>query len=125
MLAINRDCLARDLSERDAMQSTAQTDLNSFVAHAFAVKALRNTRLPQHLHRAMLQNASTNALLTILLRSCFYDYGLDAIEMQQMRKHETRGSGAYNPNLGLSSPHHDFPAVSRCPSSSSNALCAA
>jgi hypothetical protein len=66
----------------------------SFPPHPIAY-----VHLVEQINRTLLQYAGANALFAILAASSLDHYGMDALQVQQLRQNETRRSGADNSNL--------------------------
>jgi hypothetical protein len=62
--------------------------------HSFA-----NSGFNEQVGRALFENAGANAILAVFAAAIFYDDGLDALEMQQMREHQPRRASSYDSNL--------------------------
>src|SRR5439155_3560414 len=85
----------------DAVARAEEAEVNASVHHAFTVEARADTDVAHHIHRALLENASTDALNDVVLAPGFEDDGIDALEMQQLSEQQARGASADDTYLGL------------------------
>jgi hypothetical protein len=105
LLSIHPYSFAREFHERDTMTPALQSQLNATVAQPLGVEARTYSCASQHLDAGMFEHTCANALLAVFPRLCFQHDRCDSIEMEQMRKHQTRWPCAYNPDLSFVTGH--------------------
>src|SRR5271165_6290721 len=90
------------------MQHAIQSQVDAAMAQSFAVETVADTRVAQHLNAGMFQHPGPDAFLAIVAGPGFENDGADAIEVEQVRKHQAGRARAYNSDLSLKAAH-------RCP----------
>ena len=94
LLAVDRDAPAREVGERDPVPAPFETQLDAVMDDALAVETLRHADLRQQVDGSLLEHARPDALLDVLAAARLEDDGVDALQVQQVRKRQTRRPGA-------------------------------
>ena len=81
------------------MPRTGKSQLDAIVDESFALQSRADSGLHHQLDGAVLQHAGANAALAIFARLAFEHDRLDALQMQQVRQHQSCRSGADDSNL--------------------------
>src|ERR1017187_10917523 len=75
-----------------------------------ALESFAHSGLAEHFYAGVLKDAGPYSLLAIGPRLCFQHNRVDPFEMQQVREHQSRGTGSYNADLCLE-PRHALPVI--------------
>ena len=94
LLAVDRDAPAREVGERDPVPAPLEAQLDPVMNDALAVQALGHAHLGQQVDGSLLEHARPDALLDVLAAARLEDDGVDALQVQQVRKRQTRRPGA-------------------------------
>src|ERR1700744_2254800 len=108
VLSIDGHVLAREFHERNSVQQAIRSQVDAFMAQAFAVETVAGARLAQHLNTGVFQHPGPDSLLAVIAGLCFENDGADAFEVKQVRKHQAGRPRSYDPYLGLKAAHR-FP----------------
>ena len=71
-----------------------ETQLDAVMDDALAVSRSADADLRQQIDGSLLEHAGPDALLDVLAAARLEDDGVDALQVQQVREHETRRPGA-------------------------------
>ena len=74
------------------------------VGEALALQALAGAGLDQEVPRPLLDEAGADATFDVIAAAIFEDDGLDAFAVQEMRKHQPRGTRADDADLRAHAP---------------------
>src|SRR5215813_9730727 len=99
VLAVDRDRLAGERAEVDAMVAAGEADLDSRVDEAFAPHPLAEAGRVKELDGALLEHAGPDAAFHIGARAVLEDDGIDAAAGQQTGKEQSRRSRAHDAHL--------------------------
>ena len=100
VLRINRNSLSPGkFLKINSMTAPSEAQLDPMMNQAFAILPLPDTHLREQVNRSLFQHARPDALLGILAAAIFDDDGVDPLQIQKVREHETGGSRANNPDL--------------------------
>src|SRR5690349_13453407 len=69
------------------------------VDQALTLEPVADTHFGEQFDRALFEDAGAHAFLDVLARAHFEHYGIDAFQVQKMRKDESRGTRADYANL--------------------------
>jgi hypothetical protein len=101
LLRVNGDgSPGSEILKIDAMPATAETELDPVMDQPLLLQARAHPGFDHQIHRALLQHARAHPLLNVMASVRFKNYRLDALQMQQMRKHQPRRPRADYPDLG-------------------------
>src|SRR5215472_3896966 len=106
MLAVDRDGLAGEGLEVDAVTPARKADLDAGMAKPLALQAFAETRLLQEIDRALLQHTRPDAAFDIVPAAALQNDGIDACTMQQAGQEQTCRPGADDADL-RALPHPD------------------
>ncbi len=100
LLAIDGDgAAAGQVGEIDAVAAAAEAQFDAVMQQALAAQPLAHVRLHQQVHAALLEHAGSNAMLDILAAATLDDDRLHTLQMQQVRKQQSRGSRSDDADL--------------------------
>ena len=99
-LAVDGDrAPVRQVAEGDPVTLAVELQLDAVVHEALAAHALTHARGVQQIDGALLQHACAYALLDSLPTARLEHERLDALELEQLRQHESRRPGADDADL--------------------------
>jgi hypothetical protein len=81
------------------MATALESKLNSIVKEAFFLHPRAHTHIGEQIHRALLQHTGPYTLLDILAAAIFEHDGIDALQVEKMGQHQTRGACAHDSDL--------------------------
>src|SRR5271156_6597019 len=81
------------------MAVSQEAQLYPVMNQPLALQATADAGLDHQVHRALLQHAGPDAFLHVFAAARLDHHGVDTFQMQQVRKHQSRWSGADNSNL--------------------------
>jgi len=84
----------------DAMSLAIKAEFDPPMNQAFASHSLADPSFIQQIHRALFQDARTNAILDMLASLDLYDDRLNARKMQELAQDKSGWSGSDDRNLG-------------------------
>src|SRR5580658_3122432 len=101
VLSIDGHVFTREFYERDSVQHAIRSQVDAAMAQALAVETVAYTRFAQHLNTGVFQYPGPDSLLAIIAGFCFENDGADAVEVEQVRKHQARRPRSYDSDLSL------------------------
>ena len=105
MLGVNRNAAsAGELAEVDAVAASAESQLDAVVHQALAPHSIAQAGFIQQVDGALLQHAGPDTLLDVLPAPGLDHHRLDALQVQQVRQHQTGRAGAHDSNLSVHAP---------------------
>src|SRR5215204_451286 len=105
VLAIDQDAFADERFEIDVTELIIEAEMNPAMHKPLALHAFADGGLHQEIGGPVLDHAGANARLDVFPAAIFKNDGLDALEMQEVRQHQPRGSRPDDPYLGA---HSDY-----------------
>ena len=87
------------------MALAVQAEFDTFMAHAFFVESGRDSCASQHIDTALLEDSCANSLFAVLPRPRFKDNGMNTVQVEQVRKHQSGWTCADDANLSLKASH--------------------
>jgi hypothetical protein len=100
MLRVNHDALAiGQILEVDSMAASSEAQLDPVVDESFGLHPLGHAHLGEQVDCLLLEDAGTDALLNILAAAVLDYDGIDSIEIEQVREHQSRGPCPNDPDL--------------------------
>jgi hypothetical protein len=78
-----------------------ELQLDPLVDEPFATQAIAYAHLGEQVDRPLLEHAGADSLLDVLAAPVLEDDGIDALEVQEVRQHESGGTGTDDPDLRL------------------------
>ncbi len=101
LLRIHRDGAAvGQLSHIDAVTASAEAEPYSFMPQSFPLQARANPGFDHQVHRALFQHTGPNTIFNVLAAAAFQNNRLNAVQVQQVGKHQAGRSGPDNTDLG-------------------------
>ena len=101
MLSVNGDAFsASEILKIDTVTASPKTQFDPIVDQAFGFHPLAHSHLGEQVNRSLLQYAGADAFLYILAAAIFNHDGVDPVQIQKVRQHETGWPRADNPDLG-------------------------
>jgi hypothetical protein len=97
------------------MAAAVESQFDSVMDETFALQAFPDTCFDQHIHRALLEHACPDALFDVFPAASFDNDRFDSLQVEEMRKQQSRGPGSDDSNLcaqGFASPQ---PLMARRP----------
>ncbi len=99
-MRIDRDAAASGkVGEVDSVAATVEAQLDSVVTETLALQPAAYTHLNQQVGGALFEQARAHTILTILPAAGFHHDGFNTLQVQQMREHQSGGSGSDNSDL--------------------------
>jgi hypothetical protein len=77
-----------------------EAQFDPIVDQAFGLHALADAHFCEQVNRSLLQHTGANAFLHILTAATLDNDGVNPLQIQEVREHETGGSRTNNPDLG-------------------------
>jgi hypothetical protein len=91
---------ASEILEINAATAASKAQLDSIVNQAFAFQALAKAHFHEQIDCSLLQHAGAHALLGILATPILHDDGVNPLQIQKVRQHQTGGTSANDSDLG-------------------------
>ncbi len=88
------------LGHVDAVTASAEAEPYSFMPQSFPLQARANAGINHQVDRALFQHTGPNAIFDVLAAAALQNNRLDAVQVQQMGKHQAGRSGPDNADLG-------------------------
>jgi hypothetical protein len=105
-LPVDRDALAGQRLQRDAMPPSLETDPDSFVDQSFGVQACCHAGLFQHLDRALLEDPGADASQHVFRAAPLQDRRVDTGTVQELPEQQSRGPSTDDDDLGARARRH-------------------
>lgn len=83
----------------DAMTAAIEAELDPVMQQSPLLQAFANSGFDERVDCALLKHTCANAALDILAASRLYDYGVDTLQVQQVRQQQSSRAGADYTNL--------------------------
>src|ERR1700686_1989255 len=100
MLGIDNDTFTPGkFTKVDAVPGPAKSKLDPSMEKPLASQSFTDTCLDQQVDSSLLKNARADALFDAFAAGSFQNHRLDAVKVQQMRKHQPGRTGSYNSYL--------------------------
>ena len=104
-LAVDHDrASVCELAERNVVALAVELEVDPVVDDPLAIHARAHACVAQQLDRSLLEHAGANPVLDVVAVAVLEHDRLDAGHLEQAREHETRGTGADDPDLCPHSP---------------------
>jgi len=105
LLSVYCHRLPGEFDEWNAMKPTVQSQFDTLVTEAFLLETLRDVCATKHLDACVLKDSGANTLLAIGSGLCLQNDRAYAMQMQQMRKHQSSWTCPDDSYLGLKVRH--------------------
>src|SRR6185369_1397582 len=81
------------------MTLATKAELDAVMHQSFALEPVANAHTGEQLHGTLLEHAGANTLFNVLAGVHLENDGIDAFQMQEVRKNESGGTGSDDSNL--------------------------
>ena len=105
LLPVDRDVTARELAQVDAVTGALELELEPVVGEPLLVQACADADLGQQLDGPVLEDARAHAALDVLPAAGLEHDGVDPLQVEELRQHETGRAGAHDRDLGARRAH--------------------
>jgi hypothetical protein len=104
-LPVNRDVLAGQSGDIDAVPAPAESHLETSMAQTVPAQAIDDTRLSQQVHRSLFQHTGADASLDVLAGAAFDHHGMHTGTLQEPRQEKSRRPRADDRHLRFRASH--------------------
>ena len=105
LLPVDRDVTASELAQVDAVTRSLELELEPVVEQPLLAQACPDADLGQQLDCSGLEDAGAHAALDVLAAAGLEHDGIDPLQVEELRQHETGRACPHDRNLGVCRAH--------------------